>query len=96
MQEFSVGQWVWLHLLHRQVMIVSVRGCSKLGPKYFGPYEVLERVNEVAYHPRLPEHARIHDFFHVCVLKPFHGEPPSSTLSLPPMLHGHVIPQPRR
>jgi hypothetical protein len=30
---------------------------------------------------------RIHDVFHVGVLKPFHGEPPLATPALPPLQH---------
>lgn len=38
---FTAGQWVWLHLLHRPVACLNVRGRSKLGPKFFGPFQIL-------------------------------------------------------
>jgi hypothetical protein len=53
---------------------------------------VLERVGEVAYRLRLPADAWIHGVFHVGVLKPLHGEPPVSTMPLPPIQHGHLLP----
>lgn len=39
--EFSVGQWVWLRLLHRPVASLDIRGRGKLGPKFYGPFKVL-------------------------------------------------------
>ena len=42
---------------------------EKLSPRYMGPYEIVERIREVAYRLRLPpELARIHHFFHVSML----------------------------
>ena len=91
---FSPGQWVWLHLLHRLVASLNVRGRGKLGPRFFGPYQVLERIGEVAYKLALPVGARIHDVFHVGLLKPFHDAPPEVTPPLPPVHHGRVIVEP--
>ena len=42
---------------------------GKLSPRYMGPYEIVERIGEVAYRLRLPpELARIHDVFYVYML----------------------------
>jgi len=45
--EFAVGDWVLLRLLHRHTQSLVPGGCSKLGPKYVGRFQVLERIGEV-------------------------------------------------
>ena len=77
--------WLRLRLLYRpaQSLVAGARG--KLGPKYTGRYQVLDRMGMVAYRLQLPEGACIHDMFHVGVLKLFRGTPPTSVLALPPL-----------
>jgi hypothetical protein len=94
--EFAVGDWVWPRLLHRPTQSLAPRSRGKLRPKYAGPYQVLERVGTVAYRLQLSEGTRLHDVFHVGVLKPFHGTPPAAIRALPPLRHGPPLQRPER
>jgi len=94
--EFQVGDWVWLRVLHRPTQTLLPGSRGKLGPRYAGPYKILERIGAVAYKLELPAGARIHDVFHVGVLKPFRGTPPANTPHLPPLQDGRLLPQPKR
>jgi hypothetical protein len=49
---------------------------GKLSPRYVGPFEILERVGEVAYKVALPPRlAGIHDVFHVSQLRKYEPDP---------------------
>jgi hypothetical protein len=63
----------------------------KLAPKYYGPYEVLERVGNLAYRLLLLPCARIHNVFHVAFLKKFKGDRPVAVTPLPSILRGRVV-----
>ncbi|WVZ68636.1 hypothetical protein U9M48_017555 [Paspalum notatum var. saurae] len=93
---FAIGDWVWLRLHHRHASAIITAGASKLGPRFYGPYQITERIGEVAYRLKLPDKAKIHDVFHVALLKQFTGTPPSSVVPLPPVHHGRVLPQPQK
>ncbi|GKA21451.1 ty3-gypsy retrotransposon protein, partial [Tanacetum coccineum] len=47
------------------------RFSNKLSKRYYGSFEILERVGKVAYQLGLPPTSKIHPFFHVSLLKPF-------------------------
>lgn len=94
--EFSTGDWVWLRLLHRRVQSLVPGRRTKLSPRFAGPFQIRERIGNVAYRLLLPEGARLHNVFHVGVLKPFHGTPPTTPPSLPPLQHGRILPHPER
>jgi hypothetical protein len=39
--------------------------------KYFGPFEMLERIGQIAYKIKFPEGSLIRNVFHVSQIKPF-------------------------
>jgi hypothetical protein len=81
-------------LIHCPLASLDVKGRSKLGPKFYSPFLILEKIGDVTYRLKLPDGAKLHDVFHVGLLKPFKGEPPTETPSLPPVRHGHACIEP--
>lgn len=69
--EFLVGQWVWLRLQHRSTSSVAGSGHSKLSPRFYGLFKILERIGSIAYRIQLLPRAKIHDVFHVTLLKEY-------------------------
>jgi hypothetical protein len=55
---------------------------------------VLEQVGDVTYKLELPVGAKLHDVFHVGLLKSFCDDPPTSPGALPPIRHGHACLEP--
>lgn len=94
--ELSIGSWVWLRLLHRPVQTLVLGKRGKLSPRYVGPYQIVERIGALAYRLKLPDGARIHNVFHIRVLKPFIDTLPATTLPLPPIQHGRLLQAPEK
>jgi hypothetical protein len=93
---FSVGEWVWLHLRHRPMASISEQQKGKLRPRFYGSYCIKEKINDVAFRLELPKGARLHDVFHVGLLKKFIGSPPDAPPVLPPIQNGAIVPIPNR
>ena len=50
---------------------------GKSSPRYIGPYRIVERIGEVAYRLELSSDLeRIHDVFHVSMLRKYIPDPP--------------------
>ena len=67
-REFNVGDHVYLKVKSKKISL-SLGRCSKLAPSYCGPYEVLAKIGLVAYQFTLPPKIKVHDVFHVSLLK---------------------------
>jgi hypothetical protein len=91
--EFQEGDWVWLKLLHRPVDSLDIKGKGKLGPRFDGPFKIIEKLGDAAYKLQLPGGEKIHDAFHVGILKKFCGELPSELDNFPVIWHGRAFPE---
>ncbi|XP_070036440.1 uncharacterized protein [Nicotiana tomentosiformis] len=72
---YMVGEKVLLRVSPMKgVMRFGKKG--KLSPRYIGPFEVLERIREVAYKLALPPSlSRVNPLFHVSMLRKNYGDP---------------------
>ena len=73
--EFEVGDHVFLKVMpKRGVVRFGKRG--KLSPRFIGPFEVLERIDTVAYRLALPPSMiGVHEVFHVSMLHKYTPDP---------------------
>ena len=79
---FEVGDKV---LLNTQNITFKAAGPRKFLPRWVDPFEVVATVGTVAYCLALTANFKIHDVFHVNLLKPYrhnaaHNPPPPTTL----------------
>lgn len=81
--QLQIGELVLVKLQPYRQQSVALRKNQKFGIRYFGPFEVLTKVGEVAYKLKLSYHAKIHPVFHISQLKPFKGVPQDQYMSLP-------------
>ncbi|MCO5594209.1 hypothetical protein L7F22_048234 [Adiantum nelumboides] len=75
---FSLGDWVLLRFEKARLrkMKGKQRLFLKLGMRYYGPFQVCDKISDVAYRLKLPEDWKIHNAFHVSLLRPFVGDVP--------------------
>nr|XP_011459837.1 PREDICTED: uncharacterized protein LOC105350124 [Fragaria vesca subsp. vesca] len=69
--EFDVGDHVFLKVSPTKG-VVRFGKKGKLAPRYVGPFEILERVGDLAYRLALPPiMSGVHDVFHVSLLRKY-------------------------
>jgi transposase InsO family protein len=91
-REFGVGDQVYLKLQPYVQTSVAKQGTRKLAFRYYGPFQVLQRVGKVAYKLALPETSQIHPVIHVSQLKRAIGPSTPVQPVLPEVLQEHIEP----
>jgi len=72
--KFEENELVLVKLQPYRQHSLALRKNQKLGMKYFDPFRIIKKLSPVAYRLELPETTRIHNVFHISVLKKFQGE----------------------
>ena len=81
---FKVGDWDFLKLQLYKQQSVAVRKSFKLAVKFYGPFEIEERIGEVAYKLKLPLGAKIlYPMIHASLMKKRIGASQQITPTLP-------------
>ena len=69
--EFEVGDHVFLKVMPKRG-VVRFGKCGKLSPRFIRPFEILERIDIVAYRLALPPSmSSVHEVFHVSMLRKY-------------------------
>ena len=67
-KEFQVGEHVFIKVRPKKISLI-LGSCDKLTPRYCRPFEILSRIGQVAYQLALPLNLKVHNVFHISVLK---------------------------
>ncbi|MCO5551861.1 hypothetical protein L7F22_005366 [Adiantum nelumboides] len=72
----SLGDWVLLRF--EKARLRKMKGKKhlfpKLGMRYYGPFQVCDKIDDVAYRLKLLQDWKTHNAFHVSLLRPFVGD----------------------
>ena len=79
---FEVGDYV---LLSTRNLRLRVKGDTKLLPKFVGPLRIAKRIGKVAYRLELPPLWKVHDVFHVSLLRKYVARGSVGHIATPPI-----------
>ncbi|KAA8514829.1 hypothetical protein F0562_018008 [Nyssa sinensis] len=96
-REYNVGDWVYLRLRPYRQMMVAMRKSLKLSPRYFGPFQIIQKIGKVAYKLYLPKESKIYPVFHISCLKKKIGTQVNPNPKLPTVMeNGTMAPEPEK
>ena len=73
-REFAAGEMVFLRVKPKRSSL-RLGKYKKLAFRYCGPYQIIKRIGEQAYELALSPHLKIHNVFHVSLLKKYVSDP---------------------
>ena len=69
-REFEVADWVFVRLQpYKQLSLKQQAGMNKLAPKFYGSYQIIQKIIPIAYELKLQKKSQIHNVFHVSRVK---------------------------
>ena len=83
--QYAVGEQV---LLSTKNLSLKMQGTTKLLPRFIGPFTITERIGAVAYRLDLPPVLKVHNVFHVSLLKQYKPGGRKSPPPLPILVEG--------
>ncbi|XP_072073959.1 uncharacterized protein [Arachis hypogaea] len=81
--DFQIGDFVYVKLHPYRQNLGVLRKNQKLSMKYFGPFSISSRIWKVAYRLALSPTAKIHQIFHISLLKKCEGAPKPTNILTP-------------
>jgi hypothetical protein len=69
-REFKVGENVLLKVNPKKSSL-KLGSCTKMAARFCGPFEILDRIGQVAYMLALPASMNVHNVFHVSLLNKY-------------------------
>lgn len=69
--QFNVGDQLLVKLQSYRRVSMRQQPYSKLSHHFYGPFEVLEKIGQIAYRLKQPPQSRIHPVFHIFLFKQY-------------------------
>lgn len=81
--QFQSGDRVLLRLQPNRQASLARKGSHKRARRFYGHFQIIERIGAMAYRLQSPAMAKLHNVFHASKLKKFVGDPQAENYRLP-------------